>query len=341
MGRVKLQIKRIENNTNRQVTFSKRRNGLIKKAYELSILCDIDIALIMFSPSGRLSHFSGKRRIEDVLTRYINLPDHDRGGVVQNREYLIRTLKKLKTENDIALQLANPGAVNSNVEELQQEITRFQQQLQIADEQLRIFEPDLMKFTSMAELESCEKHLMETLARVTQRKKHLLSNHLSSYDQTGLQVYLDAQEGLPPSFENEVVNWLPENQHHPTQIFVGSDPSLIPLRDHPSTMYDTISHGTSLNVDPRSMGECHVSNPSDANLPSWHQAYTPTDLLSAIMPPSSFPLMQHGIPGPEMPPMMPHEHAETPPSCSHVQPPPPSNSEGATYESNVPQLNVE
>ncbi|CAN1224611.1 Agamous-like MADS-box protein AGL104 [Linum grandiflorum] len=62
MGRVKLQIKRIENITNRQVTFSKRRNGLIKKAYELAILCDIDIALIMFSPSGRLSHFSGKRR---------------------------------------------------------------------------------------------------------------------------------------------------------------------------------------------------------------------------------------------------------------------------------------
>lgn len=62
MGRVKLEIKRIENNTNRQVTFSKRRNGLIKKAYELSVLCDIDIALIMFSPSGRLSHFSGKKR---------------------------------------------------------------------------------------------------------------------------------------------------------------------------------------------------------------------------------------------------------------------------------------
>jgi hypothetical protein len=62
MGRVKLQIKRIENNTNRQVTFSKRRNGLIKKAYELSVLCDIDIALIMFSPSNRLSHFSGRRR---------------------------------------------------------------------------------------------------------------------------------------------------------------------------------------------------------------------------------------------------------------------------------------
>lgn len=62
MGRVKLQIKRIENTTNRQVTFSKRRNGLIKKAYELSVLCDVDVALIMFSPSGRLSLFSGNKR---------------------------------------------------------------------------------------------------------------------------------------------------------------------------------------------------------------------------------------------------------------------------------------
>ncbi|KAL6013208.1 hypothetical protein ACLOJK_003700, partial [Asimina triloba] len=79
MGRVKLQIKKIENTTNRQVTFSKRRNGLIKKAYELSILCDIDIALIMFSPSGRLSLFSGKKRIEDVLSRFVNLPEHERG----------------------------------------------------------------------------------------------------------------------------------------------------------------------------------------------------------------------------------------------------------------------
>jgi MADS-box transcription enhancer factor 2C len=69
MGRVKLQIKKIENTTNRQVTFSKRRNGLIKKAYELSVLCDVDVALIMFSPSGRATLFSGNRRC--VLNDYI------------------------------------------------------------------------------------------------------------------------------------------------------------------------------------------------------------------------------------------------------------------------------
>ena len=71
MGRVKLQIKRIENTTNRQVTFSKRRNGIIKKAYELSVLCDVDVALIMFSPSGRVSLFSGNKR--SLLKIYIRV----------------------------------------------------------------------------------------------------------------------------------------------------------------------------------------------------------------------------------------------------------------------------
>ncbi|RWW19972.1 hypothetical protein GW17_00015943 [Ensete ventricosum] len=54
MGRGKIEIKRIENTTNRQVTFCKRRNGLLKKAYELSILCDAEVALVVFSSRGRL-----------------------------------------------------------------------------------------------------------------------------------------------------------------------------------------------------------------------------------------------------------------------------------------------
>ncbi|KAK2965858.1 hypothetical protein RJ640_027145 [Escallonia rubra] len=54
MVRGKTQLKRIENATSRQVTFSKRRNGLLKKAFELSVLCDAEVALIIFSPRGKL-----------------------------------------------------------------------------------------------------------------------------------------------------------------------------------------------------------------------------------------------------------------------------------------------
>ena len=60
-GRGKIEIKRIENTTNRQVTFCKRRNGLLKKAYELSVLCDAEVALIVFSSRGRLYEYANNR----------------------------------------------------------------------------------------------------------------------------------------------------------------------------------------------------------------------------------------------------------------------------------------
>ena len=63
MGRGKIEIKRIENTTNRQVTFCKRRNGLLKKAYELSVLCDAEVALIVFSSRGRLYEYANNRYI--------------------------------------------------------------------------------------------------------------------------------------------------------------------------------------------------------------------------------------------------------------------------------------
>ncbi|KAI3928868.1 hypothetical protein MKW92_043679 [Papaver armeniacum] len=48
MVRGKTEMRRIENATSRQVTFSKRRNGLLKKAFELSVLCEAEVALIQW-----------------------------------------------------------------------------------------------------------------------------------------------------------------------------------------------------------------------------------------------------------------------------------------------------
>ncbi|VFQ94654.1 unnamed protein product [Cuscuta campestris] len=58
MGRGRVEMKRIENKINRQVTFSKRRIGLFKKAFELSVLCDAEVALIVFSSRGKLFDFA-------------------------------------------------------------------------------------------------------------------------------------------------------------------------------------------------------------------------------------------------------------------------------------------
>nr|QWX93742.1 MADS-box protein 3 [Cunninghamia lanceolata] len=64
MGRGKIKVERIENTTNRQVTFCKRRSGLLKKAHELAVLCDAEVAVIIFSSRGKLFEFSshGMRR---------------------------------------------------------------------------------------------------------------------------------------------------------------------------------------------------------------------------------------------------------------------------------------
>jgi SRF-type transcription factor (DNA-binding and dimerisation domain) len=62
MGRGRVELKRIENKINRQVTFAKRRNGLLKKAYELSVLCDAEVALIIFNSHGRLFEFCSSPR---------------------------------------------------------------------------------------------------------------------------------------------------------------------------------------------------------------------------------------------------------------------------------------
>ncbi|XP_024027649.1 agamous-like MADS-box protein AGL104 [Morus notabilis] len=326
MGRVKLEIKRIENNTNRQVTFSKRRNGLIKKAYELSILCDIDIALIMFSPSGRLSHFSGRRRIEDVFTRFINLPDQEREHAIifpdhrqhpdmQNKEYLLRTLQQLRNESDIALQLANPIAVNTEIEELQQEICRLQQQLQMAEEQIRMYEPDPLKITSMEEMDSCEKNLVDTLTTVMQRKEYLLSNQLSSYEPPGWQQVFQGP------YETAIESWIPNSN---AQIFDASS-SLDPLTELGSTVYDPFAQGTSSNVDPNSLeGGCHVPNAGDQKLQAWPQPYPPTATAHpSLMPPTFYSQIegdQHALGTSNMAEIIPHQQIEIPISSLNVGP---------------------
>ncbi|GJV56511.1 MADS-box protein SOC1-like protein [Tanacetum coccineum] len=69
MVRGKTQMRRIENATSRQVTFSKRRNGLLKKAFELSVLCDAEVGLIIFSPRGKLCEFASSS-MEETIERY-------------------------------------------------------------------------------------------------------------------------------------------------------------------------------------------------------------------------------------------------------------------------------
>ncbi|CAJ2655370.1 unnamed protein product [Trifolium pratense] len=71
-GRKKIVIKKMTNEIHLQVTFSKRRSGLFKKASELCTLCGADAALIVFSPTKKVFSF-GHPNVDTVIDRYLSL----------------------------------------------------------------------------------------------------------------------------------------------------------------------------------------------------------------------------------------------------------------------------
>ncbi|XP_039579351.1 myocyte-specific enhancer factor 2A isoform X2 [Passer montanus] len=90
MGRKKIQITRIMDERNRQVTFTKRKFGLMKKAYELSVLCDCEIALIIFNSSNKLFQYASTD-MDKVLLKYTeyNEPHESR-----TNSDIVETLRK-------------------------------------------------------------------------------------------------------------------------------------------------------------------------------------------------------------------------------------------------------
>ncbi|KAI8548613.1 hypothetical protein RHMOL_Rhmol07G0286800 [Rhododendron molle] len=266
MGRVKLQIKKIENTTNRQVTFSKRRNGLIKKAYELSVLCDVDVALIMFSPSGRLSLFSGNRRSHFILIHMHYL------AICFPRRQILRA------ENSCVFVPRDFRLLNC---ELQQEILRMKSQLEDMDRRIRIFEGDPFEITTLCEAQYREQILEETLKRVRIRRMHELLSEST--------VHLN---GFVTRNPNHIMDWLP---HKDPQIqimkFLDSN-GLLPIRENSNGMdnnmgleqFSTLGlQGPNIQLDDEtspSSGMDDDDNPAqfghlipDVNLSPWIQFY--------------------------------------------------------------------
>ncbi|KAJ7537505.1 hypothetical protein O6H91_11G008500 [Diphasiastrum complanatum] len=182
MGRVKLEIKKIENPTNRQVTYSKRRNGLIKKAYELSVLCDIDIALLMFSPSGKLSQYATNNSIEDVIYRFASMPEYERNKrKVENNDNLNKAIRKLRSESG-----SNNERERSfgNVEALREEINRIQQEKDLLQRKIRWYQgEDIESMNSISQLSMFEEELQFALNKVRNRKQEVQNSGYSKLRQ--------------------------------------------------------------------------------------------------------------------------------------------------------------
>ncbi|KAH0985111.1 hypothetical protein GBA52_012288 [Prunus armeniaca] len=98
MGRGKITISRIENRTTRQVTFAKRRAGLIKKTHELSVLCDAQIGLVIFSSTGKMFQYcSESSSMEELIQRY-QVARGTRIFQHNDTEYMNAELRKMRRE---------------------------------------------------------------------------------------------------------------------------------------------------------------------------------------------------------------------------------------------------
>ncbi|XP_077231704.1 MADS-box protein AeAP3-2-like isoform X2 [Tasmannia lanceolata] len=149
MGRGKIEIKRIENSTNRQVTFSKRRGGLLKKASELAVLCDVQLGLIIFSSSGKMFEYSNPpSSMRQLIDRYQQMS----GNRIQ--EY--------------------------DNQQIYCEVTRLKHEYGNLQASMRHFTGEDLDTLSLNDLHQIEEQLEISVSRVRDRKNQLLHQQMEN-----------------------------------------------------------------------------------------------------------------------------------------------------------------
>ncbi|CAL9124902.1 unnamed protein product [Musa textilis] len=150
MVRGKTQMKRIENATSRQVTFSKRRSGLLKKALELSVLCDVEVALIIFSSRGKLHQFSSSS-MQSTIERY--------------REHSKEDTSSTTMEQD--------------AEQWKYEASFISKKIEVVEASKQKLLGEKLESCSLEELHELEGTIEQSLRSIRGRKHHLLREKIS------------------------------------------------------------------------------------------------------------------------------------------------------------------
>ncbi|OVA11003.1 Transcription factor [Macleaya cordata] len=200
MGRGKVELKRIENKINRQVTFAKRRNGLLKKAYELSVLCDAEIALIIFSSRGKLYEFCSSSSMLKTLERYQSCTSSSSQSCIPAKDVQDETYQdylKLKSRVEV-LQQNHRNLLGQDLEPLSvKELDQLENQLEVSLKQVRSTKTQFM-LDHLSELQIKEQMLQE--ANTAMNRKQLDENNNGEIP---LQLKWDADEPKMISYNHD------------------------------------------------------------------------------------------------------------------------------------------
>nr|GME19726.1 agamous-like MADS-box protein AGL61 [Ipomoea batatas] len=178
-GRQRVPLARIENDVQRLVTFSKRRTGLFKKASEMSTLCGTEIAMVVFSPSGKPFSFSNPD-MNTVLTKYFGENPRTEANVA---EHIIR-----------AHQDAKMRAMTSQINVLEALIDEEM----LVDQALREAEKGRPSISDLQlpELQSMKHHMGTLLDQVTE-KLNMIS--IMGAQSQAMETRFGANDGAGPS----------------------------------------------------------------------------------------------------------------------------------------------
>lgn len=167
MGRAKLKLHKLDG-SNRIGVYSRRKKGLLKKANELSVLCDIDIFLAMFSPSGKPSVYkSESSSFEDMITKIAEVNPEERA---KRKMECLETIKKAckKSDHDVNIgEQLSPGDLTT------EDIIFLSHSLRIRlsdiEGRLRLWK-NLDKIDNIQQLRKLEDSISKSLNEITKHK---------------------------------------------------------------------------------------------------------------------------------------------------------------------------
>ncbi|KAI8537325.1 hypothetical protein RHMOL_Rhmol09G0015000 [Rhododendron molle] len=163
MGRVKLKIQRLDSSANRLTTYSKRKNGLVKKAEEISVLCDIDIAVLI--------------TIEGIVRKFAATTPHER---VKRKLETVATLRRVyKNSDHEMLVLDYLGSSHQSVEDMTKHASSLRTQLSEIQQRLSDW-TDLDKIDSVDFLEQMVAYTGKSLAQIQEKKENIGKQQFSA-----------------------------------------------------------------------------------------------------------------------------------------------------------------
>ncbi|XP_059072914.1 truncated transcription factor CAULIFLOWER A-like [Cryptomeria japonica] len=202
MRRGKIEAKRIEDKKNRVLTFCKRRAGLIKKARELSVLCDAQVGLVIFSQNGKLSHFSSPRDMNLVIQEY-----HE----------------NIKSSGKFPKKFSSPYR--------SKKVAGLMQKIQVTEKMVRNLKGEELSSLGPDDLEQVEHQIQLGMNRVRARKNQLVeelqrrandlqndNDELHKMVRTGIASNPWQQNFQQPWQRNHSLVRLPEQEHRRTVL---------------------------------------------------------------------------------------------------------------------------